>query len=267
MELYGWGAHLGSDFTQDQSPTDLAHGINWLELWAIHLALQAFLNMVQDRHVLVRTDNVAAKAHVNHLGDTFSRHLMKEAEILGLWAKKHLRSIWASHISGTANRQADLLSRTTVDHGEWHLHPSIFNDIDSRFGILAVHLFTSNTNSQMDRFFSHFPTPGVEVVDALRSPWPPGLLYAFPLLAVISNVIRKMLDKAAELILITTHWPHCPWFADLVALSVVPPQRLPQDWLILSQGSLLHLDVRWLKLTTWQLSGRSYRAKNFLPGS
>lgn len=77
-------------------------------------------------------------------------------------------------------------------------------------------------------------------MDALRSPWPPGLLYAFPPLAIISQVIRKMLDKEAELILVTPHWPRWLWFADLVALSVAPSRQAdpqprsiapPRGWL------------------------------------
>lgn len=151
--LYGWGAHLGSDFAQGQwTPTNLANGINWLELWAIHLALSAFQPTVQDHHILVKTDNVASKAHINRLGGTHSHLLMREAIHLGLWAERHLGSIRASHISGTANTQADLLSRTTVDHGEWRLHPTIFNDILC-FNILVVDLFASSTNFQMSRFF------------------------------------------------------------------------------------------------------------------
>lgn len=71
--LYSWEAHLGSHFAQGRwSEADLVNGINWLALWAIHLALQAFQDKVQGHHILVRTDNVAAKAHVNRLGGTHS---------------------------------------------------------------------------------------------------------------------------------------------------------------------------------------------------
>lgn len=182
---------------------------------------------------------------------------MEEAELLGLWTEKHLRSIRACHISGAANSQVDLLSRTTIDQGEWQLNPAIFNEITLRFGIPAVDLFVSNTNAQTSRFFSRFPTPGAEGVDALQSRWPPGLLYAFPPLAIISKVVRKLLSEKAELILITPYWPCRPWFADLLSLSVAPPWHLPRDKRALSQGTLLHTDVDCLKLTAWRLSGNS----------
>lgn len=202
---------------------------------------------------------------MNRLGGTHSWCLMKEAEVLGLWTEKHLRSIWASHISGTANRQVDLLSRTTVDPGEWHLHPSIFNDIASWSRQSISSLPTPTARWTVSSLASRL-LGGGEGVDALRSPWSPRCLYAFSLLAVIFKVIQKMLDEAVELILIAPHWPRHPWFGDLVALSM-PPQRLPRDRLTLSQGSLLQPDIGWLKLTAWQLSGRSYGAATFLLGS
>ncbi|XP_034272360.1 uncharacterized protein LOC117664969 [Pantherophis guttatus] len=82
--LHGWGVHLTSSFTQGRwTRSDLAHNINWLELRAIHLALRVFTHKVQDRHVLVRIDNVAAKAHMNRLGGTRSQYLMEEARETG----------------------------------------------------------------------------------------------------------------------------------------------------------------------------------------
>lgn len=42
--------------------------INLLELRAIRLALQHFETVLQGRHVVVQTDNVAAKAHINKQG-------------------------------------------------------------------------------------------------------------------------------------------------------------------------------------------------------
>lgn len=94
-------------------------------------------------------------------------------------------------------------------------------------------------------------------MDTLWSSWPPNLLYVFLPLAIISKIILKLLAEGVKLILIAPNWPRRPWFADLVALSVVPPWRLPRDPQSLSKGPLLHPDIDWLQLTTWRLSGRS----------
>lgn len=92
--LYGWEAHLDSRTAQGQwTQEELSHNINFLELRAIYLVLKAFKDVVKGQNILIVTDNVAAKAHVNHLGGTNSWALMQEAKKLGLWAEMHLLSI------------------------------------------------------------------------------------------------------------------------------------------------------------------------------
>ncbi|XP_070805019.1 uncharacterized protein [Pituophis catenifer annectens] len=254
--LHGWGAHLASHVAQGRwSASDLANPINWLELKAIRLALTHFHRFVQHRHVLVLTDNIAAKAHVNRQGGTHSKRLMEESFRLGKWAEQHLLSIRADHIAGSENTQADFLSRTEVDNSEWQIHPDIFHQICNRFGIPAIDLFATHLNNQLPRFFSRFPTPGAEGVNALRLTWPPGLHYAFPPLPLIPALIRKVIADRAEIILVAPHWPRRPWFADLVSLSTFHPWRIPPDEIVLRQGNLLHPDPQWLQLTAWRLKG------------
>lgn len=59
----------------------------------------------------------------NREGGTRSAPLMEESNKLLIWAEKHTLSLTAEHISGTANLQADWLSRQQIDHAEWRLHP------------------------------------------------------------------------------------------------------------------------------------------------
>ncbi|XP_058025462.1 uncharacterized protein LOC131191375 [Ahaetulla prasina] len=179
--LFGWGAHLESHLAQGQwSELEAQRSINFLELRAIFLALQAFSTLITGQHILILTDNTTAKAHVNRMGGTHSRSLLQEAFRLDLWAEAHLASLKADHISGVTNIMADSLSRNTIDQSEWALVPSLFNDLSARFGLPQVDLFSSTYNHQLPQYFTRFPSRGVEAVDALRSPWPQGLLYAFP---------------------------------------------------------------------------------------
>ncbi|XP_032092319.1 LOW QUALITY PROTEIN: extracellular calcium-sensing receptor-like [Thamnophis elegans] len=155
--LFVWGAHLENQIAQGRwTSTDLRNNINWLELRAIHLALRHFKESVAGHHILVLTDNVAAKAHVNRQGGTHSKALRKEALRLGHWAERHLQSIRAEHISGMENQQADWLSKETVDNGEWQLHPSIFRQICERFGHPTVDFFATPQNAQLPEFISRF---------------------------------------------------------------------------------------------------------------
>ncbi|XP_039200074.1 uncharacterized protein LOC120308279 [Crotalus tigris] len=255
--LFSWGAHLQTHMTQGRwSQSDLTHNINWLELRAIHLALRHFSEIVVGKYVLIMTDNVAAKAHVNRQGGTQSWSLMLEALDLGLWAESKLKSICAEHISGEANQQADSLSRVTVNHSEWRLDPALFLEISRWFGQPQVDLFASEANSHLPRYFTRFLSLGVEGTDALCSRWPKELLYAFPPLPLIQATIHNVLLEQAEVILVVPHWPRWPWFADLVDLSVSPPWRILPSRIALSQGNLQHPDPQWLQLAAWHLSRR-----------
>lgn len=82
--------------------------------------------------------------------------------------------------------------------------------------------------TQTNRFFTRFPYPEAENY-ALRCPWPPDLLYAFPPLPLIPRVLWKLLTEKADVLLVALHWPRRPWFVDLVSLSVARPWRIPGD--------------------------------------
>lgn len=120
---------------------------------------------------------------------------------------------------------SDRLRRALAIQGSTCLpHQKIFNFRTSSRGLPSLH---------------------VEAIDALHSPWPPGLLCAFPPISLFSRVICKLLLEQAELILLAPHWPRRPWFADLVSLSVAPPWQLPQREDALTQGALRYPDLQW----------------------
>lgn len=64
--------------------------INFLELRAIRLGLLHFHSAVEGKYVLILTDNITLKAHINRQGRTRSKRLMMEAQQLVSWAETHL---------------------------------------------------------------------------------------------------------------------------------------------------------------------------------
>lgn len=189
------------------SRLDRQNDINWLELRAVHLALRHFQSAVAGHHVLVLTDNMTTKAHVNCEGGTQSKPLMDESSRLLTWVERHVISLTAQRISGAINVRADWLSRTQIDHSEWYLHPAVFHELSHRFGHPILDLFPHPNNTQLPHFFSRFSCPDAEGVDALGIPWPSGLLYAFPPLLLILRLIRKILAERADILLVAAHWP------------------------------------------------------------
>ena len=72
----GWGAHLRDLEAQGLwSTSDRLYHINVLELRAVFLGLQAFLQAVQGSSVVARTDNTTVVAYIRNQGGTRSRLL------------------------------------------------------------------------------------------------------------------------------------------------------------------------------------------------
>ncbi len=82
------------------------------------LALKDFRPHLEQRHVLIRTDNTSVVSYINHQGGVRSRAPCKQAANLLLWVDCHFLSIRAAHIPGLLNRGADMLSRNGIPQGE-----------------------------------------------------------------------------------------------------------------------------------------------------
>ncbi|XP_061480325.1 uncharacterized protein LOC133383498 isoform X1 [Rhineura floridana] len=254
--LIGWGAHCNSQYVQGVWPNaERSRSINWLELKAVHLALCHFQSLFPLHHVLIRTDNTCVKSHLNRQGGTRSRPLQDLASLIFVWAEQHLQSLKAEHLRGILNVTADWLSRQQVFPGEWKLHPAIFHRLQCRFGALSVDLFASSHNCQLPRYFARYLDSTAEAVDALTTPWPDGLLYAFPPIPLLAKTLRKARIERAQLVLVAPFWPRRPWFSDLLAMSMMDSWTLPVTPDLLSQGPVLHQDPTWLNLTAWRLNG------------
>lgn len=89
--LAGWGATLHNIPVQGQWTQQEARlPINVLELRAIWLALLQFRGHIVHHSVLVRTDNISAKAYFNNQGSSRLSAPQKEAMKLLQWAESHL---------------------------------------------------------------------------------------------------------------------------------------------------------------------------------
>lgn len=132
--LQGWGATCEDLFFQGVWTEKESHmHINLLELRAIYLALTHLSHLLKGRHVLIRTDNISAKAYVNKQGGSKSL-LNKEALKIMQWAEANVLSMRAEHVQGIVNIQADWLSRTRIQEAEWALNRGIFQRIAEVFG-------------------------------------------------------------------------------------------------------------------------------------
>ncbi|KAI2643946.1 ORF V: Enzymatic polyprotein [Labeo rohita] len=232
----GWGATCNGQAASGVWAGPRLHWhINCLELLAVLLALRRFWPMIQNKHVLVRSDNMATVAYINHQGGVRSFRMSQLARHLLLWSQHRLRSLRATHIPGDANRVADSLSRQVSLGGEWRLHPQSVQLIWDRFGQAQVDLFASPESTHCQLWYGLTEAP--LGIDALAHSWPKDRLkYAFPPVSLIAQTLCKVREDKEQVLLVAPFWPNRTWFSDLVLLASAPPWRIPLRKDLLSQG-------------------------------
>ncbi|XP_073401619.1 MOB kinase activator 3A isoform X1 [Dendrobates tinctorius] len=252
----GWGAHMGNSFCQGRwNREEREYSSNLKELTAVYYALHHFLPQLQQKHVRILSDNTTTVAYINRQGGTRSETLMSSAARILSLAESYLLSLSALHIRGENNQEADFLSRHTLRQGEWCLSRQIFQDIVALWGHPQVDLFATRENRQTKTFASLSPADHPDILDALQASWKFKLAYAFPPLILLPQVIRKIREDKARVILIAPFWPKRPWFSWLRIMSVTDPWVLPSNPNLLSQGPFFHPQVDNLHLTAWNLKG------------
>ena len=236
--------------------------INWLELKAAFLALQAFVPQLKHQHVQIGIDNKTAMTYINKLGGTRSHRLTSLA--LDMWnftADRNL-TLSAVYVPGEENQIADKKSRVFQDSLEWMLHPAVFQALQKEIGCFGIDLFATRVNHQVPAFVSWRPEPGAVATDAFNVKWDFQLAYLFPPFCMIKRCLSKIQQDQSHCVLITPVWKSSPWYPVILSLLVGQPLLLPR-WLDLLRlpgtkkihpvpskklqaGCMAHL---WVKLT------------------
>ncbi len=104
---------------------------------------------------------------------------------------------------------------------------------------------------------SHCPTYYSKVRDALAHDWPNLLLYAFPPIALLPQVIRRIREQGHKVLLVAPLWENQPWLSELTQLLTAAPWPVPLRRGLLSQanGTIWHHLPELWALHLWPLDG------------
>jgi len=98
----GWGAHcLGRHVSGKWQDVDRENGAK-----AIHLALKSLSGLLQDKNVMVHSDNSTVVAYINREGGTRSPTLCFLTWEILLWCVEHNVALRCCHIPGRSNHIA-----------------------------------------------------------------------------------------------------------------------------------------------------------------
>ncbi len=184
----GWGALCeGKPTFGLWSKEESGLHINCIEMLAVCQAFQFFLPDIRGHHadtMIVRSDSRSMVSYINYQGGLVSKRLCMLANDLLVWAQNNLHSLKATHVPGKMNQGADMLSRNNVSSEEWMLHLLAVKRIWEVLGRARVDLFASEDNSHCPIFFT-------KSMDGLAHEWPSLLLYAFPPVALLPQVLDE----------------------------------------------------------------------------
>lgn len=253
----GWGVACGGETANGHwSDIETNLHINCLELMAAFFGLKIFAHDKQNCQILLRIDNTTAISYVNRMGGVRFPHLTKITKDLWQWCEIRNIYVFASYISSKDNDVADAESRKDHPQDEWILTDSAFSTIRQNLGNPEIDLFASRTNNKCGQYVSWHKDPGSCAIDAFTLNWNDLEFYAFPPVALILKVLRKIITDKAEGIVVVPMWPTQPWyplFMKLLSSKLITFS--PSDNALLSVPNS-HTIHRTVTLMAGRLSGR-----------
>ncbi len=202
----GWGAMCNGHAAAGLwTGSRLQWHVNCLELLAVWLALRHFKVLLHDKHVLVRTDNTATVAYINHQGGLRSRcnspaisSLESEASEVASRRSYPWRAQSCSRRALTSARPSGRMA--TPPRGS----PADLETLRGRSGRPVA----SPDTSRCRLFYSL--SEGTLGTDALAHSWPRGLRkYAFPPVSLLAQTLCKVREDEEQVSVVKDSAPHC----------------------------------------------------------
>ena len=211
-----WGAVCEANQAQGFFPPDVRQTSSTLrELLAVRYAIESFGQLLVNRVVRIRTDNM----NVPRILSSGSRKPANQAEAISIFnlvrtlAINNLEAVW---VPREENTEADAITRWH-DSDDWQLDPNVFGQLDKLWGPHTCDRFGSHTNHLLQNFNSRFWCPGTSGVDAFaQADWAKHNNWCNGPFSKIGAVVAILRDQLAAATVIVPFWRSAPWWPALV---------------------------------------------------
>jgi len=220
---FAWGAvldHWGPGRAEARgyfSPAERSLHITAQELLAVMYGVDAFASQLRGQTAAVYIDASSVEFALRR-GSSRSPTLMPMVRAAWRrWAELGL-SVFIRPVRSKDN-PADDPSRF-IDTSDWMLNPRTFTDLSRRWGRATIDLFASETNKQLPRFCTRWPTPSAIALDAFAIPWgAEARCWANPPWDLLPRVLSKLRLEGATATVIAPLWRSATWWPDLMELA------------------------------------------------
>ena len=239
--------------------------INSLELLAVKYGLMCFFKETTNEHIHVFCDNSVTVSGINKMGSCKAtlNNIIRE---IWVFCMDRDLMITCSHIPGKENIMADTLSRKHKVELEWKLNPKIYEELAHKFGPFMMDLFASRINFQIKPYASWNPDPEAAFINAFNMNWTDVYGYIFPPFSLIHNILQKIQEDKAEMLIIVPFWKTQSWFSILGRLLIDLPVLIPNRKGVLTHPldqTRVHPLFKKLNLVACRLSGVHWKQKEF----
>ena len=155
-------------------------------------------------------------------------------------------------------------SRLPIKKGQGHTNRVVPSPTDIQPNLQIWHtpmvdLFATHLNYKLPIYVSPVPDKKAWKINALNICWEGLDGYVFCPVAILPQVIQKIITYPWGMIVLAPGWPGMPWFWDLVDLSTRVPLQLPHWKTLLKQphSNRFHNNVEYLNLHVWLLDSRN----------
>lgn len=219
-----WGAQLDHvKLAGRWSPEEARLHSNHREMLAIWHVLKDHAPRLATSSLLIQSDNRTVVAYLRNEGGTKSMALMdltyKILKIIDLF-NIH---IVIHYLPGRYNSEADHLSRLSRPP-EWHLLPTITNQIFAKFGRPVIDLFASAVAHVVPKYVTLDLTDMQAYrYDAFSHVWDYPLAWVFPPPFLIPRVLQHLNSARGTFLVVAPRWLKVFWRPDLKNRAIGPP--------------------------------------------